>query len=66
MNFSFVLQSSWVGAAATMQLALINGGPASIVYGSVFSGIGTTCVAVSLAEIASMYETLIANFISNI
>ena len=54
MNFSFVLLSSWTGAAASMQLSLINGGPASIVYGCIFAGIGTTFIAVSLAEMASM------------
>ena len=54
VNFSFVLQISFEAAAATFQFSLINGGPASIVYGSIFSGIGTTLVALSLAEMASM------------
>ena len=55
INFSFVLQISCEAAAVTFQFALSNGGPASIVYGSIFSGIGTTLVALSLAEMASMY-----------
>jgi choline transport protein len=54
INFSFVLQVSWEAAAATFQFSLSNGGPASIVYGSIFPGIGTTLVAISLAEMASM------------
>ena len=54
MNFSFVLLCSWTGAAASMQLSLLNGGPASIVYGCIFAGIGTTFIAVSLAEMAAM------------
>ena len=54
VNFSFVLQISCEAAAVTFQFALSNGGPASIVYGSIFSGIGTTLVALSLAEMASM------------
>lgn len=54
INFSFVLQISCEAAAVTFQFALSNGGPASIVYGSIFSGIGTTLVALSLAEMASM------------
>ena len=57
MNFSFVLLCSWTGAGATMQLSLLNGGPASIVYGCVFAGVGTTLIAISFAEMASMYGT---------
>jgi choline transport protein len=54
INFSFLLQCSWEAAAATFQFSLSNGGPASIVYGSIFAGIGTTLVATSLAEMSSM------------
>lgn len=54
VNFSFVLQISFEAAAATFQFSLSNGGPASIVYGSIFSGIGTSLVALSLAQMASM------------
>jgi hypothetical protein len=54
INFSFLLQCSWEAAAATFQFALANGGPASIAYGSIFAGIGTTLVATSMAEMASM------------
>jgi choline transport protein len=54
VNFSFILQCSWEAAAVTFQFSLSNGGPASILYGSIFAGIGTTLVAVSLAEMASM------------
>lgn len=54
INFSFVLQCSWEAAAGTFQFSLENGGPASITYGSIFSGIGTTLIAISLAEMASM------------
>ncbi|KAJ8112811.1 hypothetical protein OPT61_g4908 [Boeremia exigua] len=62
LNFSFVLQISWEAAAATFQFSLSNGGPASIVYGSIFSGIGTTLVAISLAEMASMDPTVGAQY----
>jgi choline transport protein len=44
------------------QLALVNGGPASIVYGTIFAGIGTTLVAMSLAEMASMDPTVGAQY----
>ena len=57
INFAVVLQISWEAAAATFQFSLSNGGPASIVYGSIFSAIGTLLVAMSLAEMASMYGT---------
>ncbi|KAF3045323.1 hypothetical protein E8E11_003023 [Didymella keratinophila] len=62
MNFSFVLLCSWTGAAASTQLSLLNGGPASIVYGCIFAGIGTTFMAVSLAEMASMDPTVGAQY----
>jgi choline transport protein len=44
------------------QLSLSNGGPASITYGSIFAGIGTTLVAMSLAEMASMDPTVGAQY----
>lgn len=34
--------------------ALLNGGPAALVYGCIISGIGSTAVALSLGEMASM------------
>lgn len=48
------MQCSWEAAAVTFQFSLINGGPASITYGSIVAGIGTTLTALSLAEMASM------------
>ncbi|KAL5381822.1 hypothetical protein DPSP01_007005 [Paraphaeosphaeria sporulosa] len=62
VNFSFVLQCSWEAAAVTFQFALSNGGPASIVYGSILAGFGTTLVVVSLAEMASMDPTVGAQY----
>ncbi|KAF2867084.1 amino acid/polyamine transporter I [Massariosphaeria phaeospora] len=62
INFSFILQCSWEAAAVTFQFSLSNGGPASIVYGSIFSTIGTVLVAVSLAEMASMDPTVGAQY----
>lgn len=54
-NFGVVLLCSWTVFALTFQLALANGGPASMVYGSIFAGFGTTAVAASLAELAAMF-----------
>ncbi|KAF2679390.1 amino acid transporter [Lentithecium fluviatile CBS 122367] len=62
INFSFLLQCSWEAAAVTFQFSLTNGGPASIVYGSIFAGIGTTLVATSLAEMASIDPTVGAQY----
>ncbi|PSN70490.1 hypothetical protein BS50DRAFT_585901 [Corynespora cassiicola Philippines] len=62
INFSFILQCSWEAAAGTFQFALYNGGPASIVYGSIFAGVGTMLVAASLAEMASMDPTVGAQY----
>ncbi|KAH7066030.1 hypothetical protein BKA63DRAFT_377743, partial [Paraphoma chrysanthemicola] len=62
INFSFLLQCSWEAAAVTFQFSLSNGGPASVAYGSIFAGIGTTLVALSLAEMASMDPTVGAQY----
>ncbi|KAF2786422.1 amino acid transporter [Melanomma pulvis-pyrius CBS 109.77] len=62
VNFSFILQCSWEAAAVTFQFSLSNGGPASILYGSIFAGLGTTLVATSLAEMASMDPTVGAQY----
>ncbi|KAF2467217.1 amino acid transporter [Lindgomyces ingoldianus] len=62
INFGFILQCSWEAAAVTFQFSLSNGGPASIVYGSIFAGIGTSLVAISLAEMASMDPTVGAQY----
>ncbi|KAF2822395.1 hypothetical protein CC86DRAFT_257481, partial [Ophiobolus disseminans] len=62
INFSFLLQCSWQAAAVMFQLSLVNGGPASITYGSIFAGFGTTLVAMSLAEMASMDPTVGAQY----
>ncbi|KAH7384613.1 amino acid/polyamine transporter I [Pyrenochaeta sp. MPI-SDFR-AT-0127] len=54
INFSFCLQAAWEGMALTFQFAWLNGGPAALVYGCIVSGIGSTAVAASLGEMASM------------
>ena len=55
VNFGFTLQASWEAIAISFQLSLPNGGPASLVYGSILTGIGASAIAISLAEMASMY-----------
>lgn len=56
INFGVVILASWESFAVTFQFALINGGPASIFYGSILAGLGACVVGLSLAELASMYE----------
>ncbi|KAH7360368.1 amino acid/polyamine transporter I [Rhexocercosporidium sp. MPI-PUGE-AT-0058] len=54
VNFGFTLQAAWEASAASFQFSLLNGGPASLVYGSIVAGIGSTAIAMSLAEMASL------------
>lgn len=41
---------------------MLNGGPASLVYGTMFAGLGSTCIAMSLAEMASIDPTVGAQY----
>lgn len=43
-----------IRSGSTMATGLINGGPASLVYGAIIAFIGSLCSAMSLAELASM------------
>lgn len=51
---SITLLSSWEGVATSFQLGLQNGGPVALVWGMIFSASGTLCLALSLAEMASI------------
>ncbi|CAI9628210.1 unnamed protein product [Alternaria burnsii] len=62
VNFNFLMQCSWEASAVTFQFALSNGGPASVVYGSIFAWAGTILVALSLAEMSSMDPTVGAQY----
>jgi hypothetical protein len=55
INFGLIILVSWEAFALTFQFALLNGGPASMLYGCILVGIGATFVSLSLAELASMY-----------
>ncbi|KAH7125504.1 amino acid/polyamine transporter I [Dendryphion nanum] len=61
-NFGFCLQAGWEGVGLTFQFAWYNGGPASIVYGAIIAGIGSTLVASALGEMASMDPTVGAQY----
>ena len=56
--FNAVLQASWSAVAVSFQAGLLNGGPTSLVWGMLLSWIGTTAVAASLAEMASINPTV--------
>ena len=55
--FSTTLLASWESLAATYQSGLVNGGPASLLYGLIFSFVGSLATCASLAELSSMYPT---------
>ncbi|KAF2189372.1 amino acid transporter [Zopfia rhizophila CBS 207.26] len=61
-NFGFILLCSWEFVSVVFQFSLLNGGPASMIYGSIFSGIGSTFIAMSLAEMASIDPTVGAQY----
>ncbi|KAF2673819.1 amino acid transporter [Microthyrium microscopicum] len=54
INFELCTQAAWETIAITFQFSLLNGGPASMVYGGIIAGFGASAVAISLAEMASM------------
>lgn len=62
VNFELVTQAAWETIAITFQFSLLNGGPASMVYGGILAGFGATAVAMSLGEMASMDPTVGAQY----
>ncbi|KAF9879584.1 hypothetical protein CkaCkLH20_03127 [Colletotrichum karsti] len=54
---SVSLMATWEALCSTMSTGLINGGPSSLVYGAIIAFVGSTCSAMSLAELASIHPT---------
>ncbi|KAK4553243.1 hypothetical protein LTR86_009773 [Recurvomyces mirabilis] len=54
ISFGLTLQASWEALAISFQSALLNGGPSTLVYGSILSAFGSTAMAATLGELASM------------
>jgi choline transport protein len=52
--FPATLQSSWEAIAVAFGAGLLNGGPTALVWGTFLCIIGTTAVALSMGEMASM------------
>ncbi|KAI0019842.1 putative amino acid permease [Xylariomycetidae sp. FL0641] len=57
LSFSTTVLVSWEAFAVTFQGGLINGGPSTLVYGFIFSFLGSLATAASLAEMASISPT---------
>lgn len=55
--FAFVICNSWAGVAGSIQLALLQGGPATLIYGILISSLAYFSIAASLSELASVYPT---------
>ena len=54
--FGANLQATWESVAVSFQAGLLNGGPTSLVYGTIIAWIGSLALAASMAEMASMYD----------
>jgi hypothetical protein len=53
--FGLTVLSSWTGISLTVSAAFLNGGPTTLVWGTILAGVGTLAIAASLGELASMY-----------
>ncbi|KAF2997018.1 hypothetical protein E8E14_004973 [Neopestalotiopsis sp. 37M] len=51
--FGWTLQACWEAVGLSLQLNLLNGGPATLVYGGLLTSAGCIFIALSLAEMAS-------------
>jgi choline transport protein len=54
LYFGFTLQACWEAVGLSLQLNLLNGGPASLVYGGLITSVGSILIALSLAEMAAV------------
>ncbi|KAE8335735.1 hypothetical protein BDV24DRAFT_155792 [Aspergillus arachidicola] len=54
---AFVICNSWAGIAGSLQLALIAGGPATLVYSILVTTTAYLSIAASMAELAAVYPT---------
>ena len=60
--FGANLQATWESVAVSFQAGLLNGGPTSLVWGTLIAWIGSMTMAASLAEMASMNPTVGAQY----
>lgn len=57
LPFLLTRLSTWQALGSTLSLALLNGGPSAILWGSIFCMIGNTFLALSMAELVSAWPT---------
>lgn len=55
LGVGFSLTNSWFGISAALITGINSGGPVLIVYGIILIALISTCVAISLSELASAY-----------
>ncbi|KAK5710287.1 hypothetical protein LTR17_018993 [Elasticomyces elasticus] len=55
--FAMTVLSSWTGISLTMSAAFLNGGPTTLVWGTLLAGVGSLAIAASLGELASISST---------
>lgn len=55
LGVGFSLTNSWFGISAALITGINSGGPILIVYGIILIALISTCVGISLAELASAY-----------
>lgn len=53
----FNVSNSWVAISVSFAVVVAAGGPVTLVYGVIVAGVMYTAVAISLAELASVYPT---------
>jgi len=57
--FGLTVLSTWEGIGITLGAGLLNGGLTALVWGLILASIGSTSIALSLGEMASMSVILI-------
>lgn len=62
ISFGLTLQASWEAVAISFQSVLFNGGPSALVYGIILSSFGSTAMAATLAEMASINPSVGAQY----
>lgn len=57
LGLAFAILNSWTALSVSMSLALPSGGPSSVIWGLVTSGICNVCLSMSLSEFLSAFPT---------
>lgn len=53
----FNICNSWAGVSGSMQIALLQGGPATLIYGMLLTTVLYLSIALTIAELSSVYPT---------